>query len=108
MIPAADRFSGFIIGQCLGDALGFLVEGETPHVCSRYAREVVRQGKVPRQTRDGYAFGQYSDLSQMARELMESVVVCQGFDPADYARRIAALFAENRVIGRGHTTEAAP
>lgn len=107
MIPAADRFSGFIIGQCLGDALGFLVEGEAPHVCARYARDIVRQGKLPRQTRDGYGFGQYSDESQMARELMESYVVCAGFDPEDYARRIAALFSEDRVVGRGRTTEEA-
>ena len=43
----------------------------------------------------------------MARELMESFVVCAGFDAADFARRIAALFAEDRVVGRGRTTEEA-
>ncbi len=107
MIPAADRFAGFILGQCLGDALGFLVEGEPPHVCAQYAEEVIRAGKLPRLTRGGFAFGQYSDESQMARELMESFVSCAGFDPEDYARRIVALFAENRVVGRGRATEEA-
>jgi ADP-ribosylglycohydrolase len=107
MIPAADRFSGFIVGQCLGDALGFLVEGEAPQVCLRYADEVVRPGKLPHVSRDGFSFGQYSDESQMARELMESYVVCSGFDGDDYARRIAALFSEDRVVGRGRTTEEA-
>jgi ADP-ribosylglycohydrolase len=107
MTPDADRFSGLIVGQCLGDALGFLVEGEAPHICARYAAEVVRPGRLPHQTREGYVFGQYSDESQMARELMESYVASGGFDPADYAKRIAALFSENRVVGRGRTTEQA-
>jgi ADP-ribosylglycohydrolase len=107
MIPSIDHFSGFIIGQCLGDALGFLVEGEAPHDCARYADEVVRPARLPRERREGYVFGQYSDESQMARELMESYVVCASFDPDDYAKRIAALFAEERVVGHGRTTEAA-
>lgn len=107
MIPAADHFSGFIVGQCLGDALGFLVEGEAPLICAKYADDVVRPGKLPRLARHGYAFGQYSDESQMARELMESYVVCGRFDPEDYARRIALLFTEDRVVGHGHTTEEA-
>lgn len=107
MIPAADRFSGFIVGQCLGDALGFLVEGDSPQECARYAHDVVRAARLPRRSGHGPAFGQYSDGSQMARELMESYVVCAGFDADDYARRIAALFTEDRIIGRGHATEKA-
>lgn len=107
MIPAADRFSGFIVGQCLGDALGFLVEGQSPQDCARYAHEIVRTGRLPRRTGPGPAFGQYSDGSQMARELMESYVVCAGFDADDFARRIAALFTEDRIVGRGRATEAA-
>lgn len=107
MTPIADQFVGFILGQCLGDALGFLVEGEPPHVCAQYADDVIATGRVPGQSRDGYTFGQYSDESQMARELMESYVACAGFDPDDYARRIAALFSEDRVVGRGRTTEEA-
>ena len=29
---------------------------------------------------------------------MQSFVACGGFDPADYARRIAAIFAEDRIV----------
>ncbi len=107
MIPAADRFSGFIVGQCLGDALGFLVEGEPPRDCARYAHGTIRTGRLPRRSGNGPAFGQYSDGSQMARELMESYVACDGFDADDFARRIAALFTENRIVGHGRATQEA-
>jgi hypothetical protein len=30
-----DQFAGCFIGQCLGDALGFAVEGRPPGVCRR-------------------------------------------------------------------------
>jgi len=79
----SDQFAGCLVGQALGDALGFPVEGGPPEVCRRYVEEV------------------------LARELMESLVVCQGFDPADYAGRIAALFSEERVVGRGMATDEA-
>lgn len=107
MTPNEDRFAGSLIGQCLGDALGFLVEGEGPEVCGRYAGEVVLTRRVPRLRRGRYAFGQYSDDSQLARELVESWVERGDFDPVDYARRIAALFAEGRVVGHGRTTSEA-
>ncbi|WP_082218394.1 ADP-ribosylglycohydrolase family protein [Kamptonema formosum] len=52
-----------------------------------------------------YPFGQYTDDSQLARELLESYLACGRFDPSDYARRIAAIFAENRIVGRGRATK---
>jgi ADP-ribosylglycohydrolase len=39
--------------------------------------------------------------------LIISFVECGGFDPTDYARRIAELFAEERIVGRGFATTAA-
>lgn len=107
MIPSEDRFVGCLLGQCLGDALGFVVEGESPDLCAAYAREVVLARRIPDHGRTGYAFGQYSDESQLARELMLSLVEHGRLDPEDYARRIALLFAEDRVVGRGHATSAA-
>ena len=50
--------------------------------------------------RGRYAFGQYSDDSQLARELVVSIVDRGKFDAVDYASRIAALFRENRIVGR--------
>src|SRR5690606_8763623 len=51
--------------------------------------------------------GQYTDDSQLARELMISCVEQRGFDPAHYAGRIASLFREDRAQGAGFATEEA-
>ncbi len=105
ILPRREQFSGSLIGQCLGDALGFPVEGLSPEVCKRYVEDVLRRGHV--EGRPPYSFGQYSDDSQLARELMESFVTCRGFKPDEYATRIARMFVENRIVGRGHATEQA-
>lgn len=104
---SADRFVGCLIGQCLGDALGFVVEGHAPPVCRAYVDDFLRAGKAGRHGRAPYPFGQYSDDSQLARELLLSFVACRRFEPADYATRVAAIFAEGRIVGRGRATEAA-
>jgi hypothetical protein len=105
--PDANKFAGCLIGQCLGDALGFIVEGQSTTACSSYVDDVVRAGKAPKVGRGRYSFGQYSDDSQLARELILSIVDRGKFDPADYAGRRAALFRENRIVGRGLSTQAA-
>lgn len=102
MIDLKDRWAGSLVGQCLGDALGFPVEGQPPEVCGPYVRDLLRAGRVV--GRPPFPFGQYTDDSQLARELLQSVVARGGFDPADYAARIAAIFAERRIVGRGRAT----
>lgn len=108
VVPQVDQFSGSLIGQCLGDALGFPVEGAPPEVCASYVQQLSKLGM--KQTlpacRD-YASGQYTDDSQLAREFMVSYAELGRFDPADYAARIRSIFAENRIVGRGWATEAA-
>ena len=101
------QFRGSLLGQCLGDALGFVVEGYPPGVCSEYVDRALRTGPAGQLGRGTFPFGQYTDDSQLARELLQSIVGCGGFDPADYAARVAALFAEGRVVGRGRATEQA-
>jgi ADP-ribosylglycohydrolase len=101
--PRPEQFSGCLLGQCLGDALGFPVEGYPRSACTRYVDTELR----PRALAAGRGrspFGQYSDDSQLARELMRSYADRESFDPEDYARRIAALFAEGRVVGGGRAT----
>ena len=104
MAPAEDQFTGCLIGRCVGDAVGFMVEGSSPEVCLRYADAVLLAGRPYEGRRSGFPFGQYSDDSQLARALMESYVARGRFDPADYAARIAALFSEGRVVGPGWST----
>lgn len=106
-VTKEDQFAGSLIGQCLGDALGFVVEGQSTEVCCRYIEDTVRTGKVADASRGLYRFGQYSDDSQLARELIQSFVACGDFDPSDYAKRIAAIFVEGRIVGQGSATREA-
>src|SRR5919205_4137546 len=103
-LPTKEQFEGCLIGQCVGDALGFVVEGQPPEVCRGYVEDALDKGQPGDRRRGRYAFGQYSDDSQLARELMQSYVVRGRFDPEDYARRIAAIFVEGRIVGRGQAT----
>ncbi len=106
--PPRERLAGSLIGQCLGDALGFVVDGHSCEVCQEYVEEILLTDKAGTIGRSPHPFGQYTDDSQLVRELMESYIACRGFDAGDYSRRIAALFSEQRVVGRGRaTTEAA-
>ncbi len=54
-----------------------------------------------------FTSGQYSDDTQLARELFCSYRHCRGFDPANYAGRIAEMFSSNQMVGSGRTTRAA-
>jgi ADP-ribosylglycohydrolase len=105
--PRREAFAGSLIGQCLGDALGFVVEGYPPSTCKAYVDGVLRAGRAREAARKPFAFGQYTDDSQLARELARSLTERRGFDPEDYAERVAALFVEDRVVGRGMATERA-
>lgn len=105
--PRQEQFVGCLIGQCLGDALGFVVEGYPASHCRRYVRDYLAAGRAGEIGRPPFPFGQYTDDSQLARELLQSYLACGGFEPADYAARIAAIFSEGRVVGRGRSTEAA-
>jgi ADP-ribosylglycohydrolase len=88
-LASVDQFSDCLVGQCLGDALGFPVEGSPPDICVSYV-ERLRSPSVDHATarRRNYAFGQYTDDSQLARELMVSYAELGRFDPSDYAGRI--------------------
>ena len=110
-----DAFAGGLIGQCVGDALGFVVEGQLASVCEGHVAAVMGggvgshdpHGRIMEVTRGVYPFGQYSDDSQLARELLISFRDNGRFDPDDYARRIANLFAEHRMVGGGRATREA-
>jgi ADP-ribosylglycohydrolase len=107
MFPHKDQFSGCLVGQCLGDALGFVVEGFSPEACKRYVEDILKTERAGEFGRWPFPFGQYSDDSQLARELLQSYVACKKFDPADYAERIKLIFAEKRIVGFGYSTKEA-
>jgi ADP-ribosylglycohydrolase len=104
--PHRNQFAGSLIGQCLGDALGFVVEGMPADVCREYVEKDLRGARRLRGL-GSHPPGQYSDDSQLARELLLSCVENSRFEPTDYARRIAGLFNEKRIVGPGLATHQA-
>ncbi len=107
VLPTREQFAGCIVGQALGDALGFVVEGQPSIVCRRYVDERLARDRIGGLGRGPFPLGQYSDDTQLARELMQSYAAHGKFDPEDYASRIAAIFSEGRIVGRGRATEEA-
>ena len=106
-LPLADRLAGALLGQALGDALGFVVEAEPPDVAAGYVRDWLRAGRAGDRAHPFFSFGQYSDDTQLARELLLSLRDAGGWDPAAFARRVAALFAAGRDVGAGAGTRGA-
>ncbi len=108
MKPTLSQFQGCLVGQCLGDALGFPVEGHGPETCAKYVQENIQHTPDKMLGRAHFPFGQYTDDSQLARELIQSYITSNGqFHPEEYATRIAAIFADNRIVGRGLATHQA-
>lgn len=113
MLPAKEQFSGCLIGQSLGDALGAPVEGQDPTSCARYVNSVLRgaepeaavKGLLALQPARELPLGQYTDDSQLARELMLSYAARGAFEARDYAQRLGELFRADRVVGAGRATQ---
>jgi ADP-ribosylglycohydrolase len=101
-----DGRAGSLVTQALGDTLGFLVEGYPPEDCAAYASKAFSGDDPPRIPRGPFGFGQYSDDTQLARELALSLAAGR-FVPEDFSKRVAALFADGIIVGRGQATEAA-
>jgi ADP-ribosylglycohydrolase len=107
-VDLADRFAGCLLGQAVGDAVGFMVEGQPINVCRDYVKGRLRPMDLADLSRGAYKLGQYTDDTQLARELAISIVEQNGFNADAYAQRIAAMFRDHRMVGRGRaTTEAA-
>ena len=101
------KMRGCLIGQCLGDALGYPIEGHNADTCCHFTFDKVAhwfRGETP--IPDHWT-GQYTDDSQLARELLISLVERSGFNGDDYAARIVTLFKNNTIVGRGLATDEA-
>jgi ADP-ribosylglycohydrolase len=107
MTPRKEQFSGCLIGQCLGDATGFVVEGYSPAACKHYIEDFLKTDSIGQFGHFPFPYGQYSDDSQLARELMQSYAVCRKFVPADYAERLKMIFVEKRIVAFGYSTKEA-
>ena len=105
--PSADQLVGCLLGQALGDALGFVVEAQPPEIARVYVDGWLRGGRAGEWSHPQYPFGQYSDDTQLARELLRSFQEASGWDPQVFAARLAELFRERRDIGAGPGTRSA-
>jgi ADP-ribosylglycohydrolase len=99
-----DRFVGSFLGLCLGDALGAPVEAASPDVARLYVDHELRAGRAGHRGRSEFPFGQVTDDSQLARELLISIAERREADPAHFASRLGDLVATNRLIGAGPGT----
>jgi ADP-ribosylglycohydrolase len=95
------------VGQALGDALGFVVEAQPPEIARVYVEGWLRGGRAGEWSHPQYPFGQYSDDTQLARELLRSFQEAGRWDPRAFAARLAELFRERRDIGAGQGTRSA-
>ena len=86
------RFSGSLLGLFCGDALGMPYETQPPEgIPERLEMEEARGGR-----------GTYTDDTQMAIAVCESLLRCDGVDEGDLAQTIADAFDPGR--GYGPTT----
>ena len=105
--PGVSALAGCVLGQALGDALGFVVEARPFETARRYVDQYLRAGRAGDLAHPDFGFGQYSDDTQLARELLLSVADAGGWSPEAFARRLAALFERGEDVGAGPGTRAA-
>jgi len=107
MSNRAATLTGCLLGQALGDALGFVVEARPFQAARRYVDDYLCAGRAGELAHPNFPFGQYSDDTQLARELLLSVADAGGWSPEAFARRLAALFERGEDVGAGPGTRAA-
>ncbi|HXE56974.1 MAG TPA: ADP-ribosylglycohydrolase family protein [Gemmatimonadales bacterium] len=110
MNPTPDSLTGCLLGLALGDAVGALVEAAPAEEAERYVREGLRRSRRPAEwpvDRAAERFGQYTDDTQLARELVATWAEGRGFDPAAFARRLAGLVERRALVGAGPGSTAA-
>ncbi len=92
----SDRFAGCLLGLAIGDALGARFEGQSPEqIAGRFRSAEALMANPP--TGELY----YTDDTQMAIGVAETLVVCQGIDEAEICRRFLTNYVPHRGYGRG-------
>jgi poly(ADP-ribose) glycohydrolase ARH3 len=91
------KFSGALLGTCVGDALGMPVEGCSP---TTIAQDF---GPVREMLDVRLGLGTYTDDTEMTIAVAESLVRCRGFDGADLAWTFLENYDPRRGYGPGTT-----
>lgn len=103
---AADRVAGSLLGLAIGDAVGAGVEGLPATEARRYVEVELRRGLAQGRPRPPHPFGQYTDDTIMARELVASATA-DGLDLDRFAMRLTRLAARGEILGIGPGSAAA-
>lgn len=90
-----------LIGQAVGDMLGFQVERQGPAACARYARAWLQEGGRPQPLREGFAVGQVSDDTQASLAAIRALASGRGC-PGIASELIAAAPG---LVGAGSNTK---
>lgn len=88
------RYQGSLMGLAVGDALGTTLEFKPPGTFAPI-HDLVGGGPF------GLKPGQWTDDTSMALCLAESLVTCQGFDPADQMQRYVRWYREGHLSSTG-------
>ena len=92
----ADRFVGCLLGLAIGDALGAHFEGQSAdHIAGRFPTVERLMKSAP----PGELW--YTDDTQMAIGVAETLVACGGIDPIVICQRFAENYTPQRGYGRG-------
>ena len=90
MAPTVDQFTGCLLGLALGDALGAPLEGGPVERALWRVLGRTRMGET-----------RFTDDTQMALDLAESLVECEELDPDHVAARLARSYRWSRGYGPG-------
>lgn len=108
--PASlSRYQGALLGCALGDAVGAWAERRPAAEAKAFAKHFIREFNFSKVNshHHGMKFGQYTDDTQLSRELMISLIDENGFMPENFANRVANIFAHDAIVGYGGATQAA-
>ena len=91
-----DRFAGCLLGLAIGDALGAPFEGQSPE-------SIARRYRAADQLMSSLPLGElwYTDDTQMAIGVAETLVACGRIESGELSRRFASNFTPQRGYGRG-------
>lgn len=109
LAPASvGRYQGALLGCALGDSVGAWAERRPASEAADFAATIAEFDFDSIGTHHhGMRFGQYTDDTQLSRELMISLIDENEFVPEDFADRVANIFARNAIVGYGGATQQA-
>jgi ADP-ribosyl-[dinitrogen reductase] hydrolase len=108
-VPSADQFIGAFLGLAIGDALGRVVEGKGQPEIRAQQRQTLLTFRGYHDGRLGRDLppGAWSDDTQQALVLAESLVACGGLHARDFADRLYALWRSGEARGYGRVYQRA-